>query len=176
MAAGLMLIISGILIQFLNFSTRVWHTSVAQSNSQGGAESAAERLGPLLRNARRVVVSSSNDHQLTIQEPAYDASGNMLLPLQDGDVYCFYLSDQTGSPSHTGTILWRSANGVPDRSWSLRNGQGRVFVAAGGLGFTYYPTAAPETVTVNLSAFGESGNRSSQFPVSEEFKLRNKDL
>jgi len=67
-------------------------------------------------------------------------------------------------------------NGVPDTAWSLRNGQGRIQAATGGLTFSYYPTAAPETVTVGLATQGSSGNRSSQFPASEEFKLRNQGL
>jgi hypothetical protein len=174
LAGTMMLSVVGLLASFVTFSTRVWHSSMAQSASQFSGQAAMERFGPLVRNARRVI--TAGDHALTIQEPAFDASGNLVLPLQDGDVYSFYLSDTTGSPSHTGTIFWRSVNNVPDTAWSLRNGQGRIQVASGGLTFSYYPTASPETVTVALATQGSSGNRSSQFPASEEFKLRNKGL
>jgi hypothetical protein len=151
---------------------------MAVTSTQLTSQMALQQVAPSIRAARRVVAAQSSANRLTLQLPAYDGAGNLILPMVDGDVVSYYLSDRSGSIGiDNGTILWRSVNGVPDREWSLGGGKGRVVVGPQGLTFSYYPSAAnAETVTVSVTATSVSGTRKDTLPTSQEVVLRNKDL
>jgi hypothetical protein len=133
-------------------------------------------MTPNIRAARRVVTEKSSSTKLTIQMPAYDAAGNLIVPMVDGKQVTYYLSGMTGSAVSNGTILWRAVNGTPDNTWSLGGGKGRVVLGSQGMTFSYYPTVNPENVTINLVATRVSGTRTDKLPTSQEVVPRNKDL
>lgn len=178
LAGGAALLLLGILLSFTRFSNLTWHDALASGDAQQTSQSTILRLAPTIRAARSVVGSTSGTSRVTLQLPAYDAGGNLLLPLQNGEVISYYLSDATGSPSAAnGSILWRAINGEPDRFWSMRGNVGRVIVKPGGLRFAYYPNAAAaETVTVTITGAGASGTRRSEITTSQEIVLRNRGL
>lgn len=174
--AGLMILAT--LLGFTRFDSLVWHGAMAGSTAQQAAQGTVLRLAPGIRAARNVVSPGSGATQLTLQLPAYDGTGALVVPLQNGQVLSYYLSDSTGAPSVAGgTILWRSVNGEPDRIWSMRGSQGRVVLTSGGLQFSYYPSvSAAETVTVTITGTGTAGTRTSQMTTSQEILLRNRGL
>jgi hypothetical protein len=108
--------------------------------------------------------------------PAYDNSGNLIIPMADGQKITYYLSDLSGGAVTNGTILWRSVNGTADAAWSRSGSKGRVVLGTGGLAFSFYPTSDPETVTVTVTASRTSGTRTDKFPTTQEILLRNKGL
>ena len=111
-----------------------------------------------------------------IAMPAVDTvNGGYLTPLQTGDVIRFYLSDTTGNPANSGTILWRSVNGTPDSAWSLRNGtRGTMDLGDNKLSFSYSPTSSPDAVTVTVTATKSAGDAPAiQTTASTEILLRN---
>lgn len=175
-AALIMLWILATLAAFARLNSTIWQRGMLDSNSQGDAQQAIQSMTPDLRAARRVVGALSDSSQVTLQLPAYDVNGDLIIPLLDGNVVSYYLSNTTGTPGSGGTILWKSVNGVPDTAWALSNGQGRIIVSAGGLTLSYYPTADPETVTVAITTSSSAGSTVRSFVTSQEVLLRNKGL
>lgn len=178
LAAGGALMLLGILLSFTRFSQLTWHEAIAAGDAQQTSQGTMLRLAPTIRAARSVVGSSSGANRVTLQLPAYDGGGSLVLPMQDGEVVSYYLSDATGSPNAVnGSILWRSINGEPDRFWSMSSNRGRVIVKPSGLLFTYYPSvAATETVTVTITGAGSSGSRKTEITTVQEIVLRNRGL
>ena len=112
-AAGVL--ITGALLGFSRIHAQVWQSAMADGTTQSMTQSAIQNMAPTIRAARQVVSASSSSARLTLQLPTYDPSGALIVPLQNGNVVSFYLSDSNGSPEATGgTILWRSVNGTPD--------------------------------------------------------------
>lgn len=170
---GLLVTLAG----FSRFQGMVWLDGMANSTTQAQAEAAIGRMAPVIRTARRVLVGQSTATRLTLQTPATNPDGSCQIPLTDGAILSFYLSDTTGSPAKSGNILWRSVNGTPDTAWSLQNGRGRTTLNTGGLFFAYLPNNTdPEAVLISLQAYAAAGNRSSTLAISEEVLLRNKGL
>lgn len=176
LTSSVLVLIGLVSINFNKVGTVSWDDCAADHRSELAAELGMQRLAPLIRAARSVTVASSSATVLTLQMPKYDSGNNVLVPLQNGDVDAFYLSDTTGSQQASGGILWRSVNGVPDRIWSLEGSRGRVTLASGGLNFTYNPTSAPESVTVSLQATATLENTTRTFSTRQEVVLRNKGL
>ena len=178
LAAGAALMLLGILLSFTRFSNLSWHDALAAGDAQQTSQGTILRIAPTIRAARSVVASASGTNRVTLQLPAYDGAGNLVLPMQDGDIISYYLSDSTGAPgAANGNILWRSVNGEPDRFWSMRAGAGRVIVKPAGLWFAYYPNAAAaETVTVTITGAGSSGTRLREITTGQEIVLRNRGL
>jgi hypothetical protein len=172
------LLILGSLLGFTRFNSLVWYTAMAGTSADQSAQGTVLRLAPSIRAARSVVTAGSTSKRLTLQLPAYDATGTLIVPLQDGQVISYYLSDTTGAREvEGGTILWRSVDGVPDRIWSMRGSEGRVVPGAGGLRFSYYPSVADaETVTLTVTGTATAGTRTSQMMTSQEILLRNRGL
>jgi Tfp pilus assembly protein PilV len=175
-AGSIMLSVTMTVAFFVRFDTLVWQNGMSDFSSQKAAQLAIQRMAPSIRAARKVVTSSSSSTKLTLQLPAYDAGGNLIVPLQNGQLVSYYLSDTTGNPSSSGDILWRSVNGTPDAAWSLQDGKGRAVLSAGGLQFTFYPTTDPESVTVSLTASSCTGTSTRELTTSQEVLLRNKGL
>lgn len=165
-----------LLVGMASFHSRVWQNGIAEGSSQMTGQMAVQRIAPQARTARKVITARSSATVLTLQLPAYDADGNLIIPLEDGDQVQYYLSDATGKPDvQDGTVLWRAVNGTADSGWSLQNGKGRIVVAPeGGLQFTYYPAHDPETVTVEIKTANTTGTKTSYFTTSQELMLRNR--
>lgn len=177
MVAGTIAIwIMTLLISMASFHSRVWQNGVSDGTSQMAGQLAIQRMGPTVRTARKVDMNQSGSTRLTLQLPRYDSSGNLIIPMENGDVVTYYLSDTTGNEDVAGgTILWRSVNGTADPGWSLQDGKGRIVVAAEqGLTFTYYPSNDPESVTLTLNTTNTTGTDTSYFSTSQEFMLRNR--
>lgn len=169
-SAFIMLGIVLVLTQFARINNILWQKGVAESTAVSDSQQAIQRLAPYIRKARRVVDAGTNT--ITLQLPEYEADGDLVIPLADGDEVKFYLSDSTGSEGSTGNILWMSVNGTPDTSWSMGTQRGRVLLSA--LTFTYVPAADPESVVVTVSSTKEIGTTTQQVTTSQEVVLRNK--
>ena len=176
LATGVTLMVFATLSFFSTFQAKSWQEAAAVVRSQRMGQSTLERLAPSIRAARGVVVASSSATKLTLQMPLYDGSGNLAVPVSNGDLLSFYLSDSTGNPNNTGGILWRSKNGTPDGTWSLPGTNGRTVLGNSALTFSYYPAANPETVTITVNTLKTIGNKTVVFPTSMEVLLRNKGL
>lgn len=175
-ASGVTMMVLSSIVFFSTFQARSWQEATAVYGSQRPGQTAVELLAPSVRAARSVVVGSSSATRLTLQMPKYDSSGNLVIPLADGDILSFYLSDATGDPARPGSILWRSKNDTPDGTWSIPGGKGRVLLSSGALGFSYFPAASPETVTVTINTSKTIGSKTVTYPTSTEVLLRNKGL
>jgi hypothetical protein len=156
--------------------TIVWQNGATSFASQRDGQLSVQRMAATIRAARQVVVASSTASRLTLQMPAYDAGGNLIVPQQNGQLIAFYTSNATGNPDASGRILWRTVNGVPDSAWSLVGGRGRTVLASGGLEFVYYPPDDPETVTIRVKAASSVGQKTTEFETGQEILLRNKGL
>jgi len=169
-ASGVTVIVLFSLAGFSRFQAVAWQNVNGDYATVDTAKLALQKLGPSIRQARRVVMASSTASQITLQMPAYDGSGNLVVPMQDGQLLSYYLSDGSGSPSQPGSILWKSVNGVADRTWSMRGNTGRYVLSTGGLTFTYAPAAAPTSVIVSVAAVasGRSFSSSQAFPVRNQ--------
>ena len=131
------------------------------------------RMGPSIRGAMHVDTASATATKLALVMPKTDSTGSTVLPLEDGNTVVFYLSDTTGSATATGTILWRSVNGVPDSAWSLRSGKGYTDLGTQGLSFTYFPTNDPESVQLTVTTTQSSGTRQASGSASTTAYMRN---
>lgn len=169
---GVVFILSGISRFVANF----WQQGLAATSTQVASQLALQQIAPDIRAARRVVTEKSSSTRLTVQLPAYDSGGNLVIPMVDGKQVTYYLSDKTGGAVTNGTILWRAVNGTPDAAWSMGGSGGRVTLGTRGLVFSFYPTVNPESVTVTVIATKVNGTRTDTLPTSQEVVLRNKDL
>jgi hypothetical protein len=170
--AGVGVLVLGSLTGLARLSRFVWINTFARYGTQSSSQNALGRIESLVREARKVDTTTSTAARLTIQMPKYQ-NKSLMLPLQDGDLYSFYLSDSSGRTDRPGTILWRMVNGTPDRSWSMVGGHARVETASGGLKFTYLPNSNdPAAVTVEITTASGAG----RFTTSETYLLRNKGL
>jgi hypothetical protein len=176
MGATISMLLVGTLAGFSRFQGTVWLDGMANTTTQAQAESAIGRLAPTIRTARKVVMELSTSTRLTLLTPVYNADGSYVIPLEDGSIISYYLSDTTGDVARTGNILWRSVNGAADSAWSLKDGRGRTVLSNDGLNFTYMPNSDPDSVIISVTAYATAGTRSSTFPSSEEVLLRNKGL
>jgi Tfp pilus assembly protein PilW len=165
-----------ILATFSILEGRSWHKTNAVSLTQQNTQLALQLMSPTIRAAHSVVTSQTTSSMLVLRMPAYDASGNLIVPIQDGNTTSFYLSDTSGSTSKSGTILWRAVNGTPDSAWSLKSGAARVTLSSGGLSFSLIPSGDPDSVVVNLTANATSGTQSSTLSTSKQIVIRNKGL
>lgn len=176
-SALIMLWIVSILVSFTNMNSRLWQRGVMDAGTQADGQQAIALLARDIRAARSVVVASSTSTLVTLQLPSYDSSGNLIIPMTNGEVVAYYLSDSTGSTSVTdGTILWKSVNGTPDTTWSLGGSGGRTKLAASGLTFTYTPSSDPEIITVSATARSTSGSTTRDFVSTQQVVLRNHGL
>ena len=165
-----------ILAAFSILEGRSWHKTNAVSLTQQNTQLALQLMSPTIRAARSVVTSQTTGSMLVLRMPAYDTSGNLIVPIQDGNTTSFYLSDTSGSTSKSGSILWRAVNGTPDSSWSLKTGVGRVVLSSGGLSFSLIPSGDPDSIVVTLTANATSGTQSSTLSTSKQIVMRNKGL
>jgi Tfp pilus assembly protein PilV len=176
LSATLMLSLVGVLAGLSSTICYAYQRSIRVASTDLTAQMAMSRIAPTIRGARSV--TSVGAAMVTLQSPAYDASGDLVVPMTNGHVYSFYLSNATGSAAANGNILWRSVDGTPDSAWSLANGQGVCTLSA--LSFAY-PYA--DTVTVSLSSTKNSGSAlaavgttTDTFTNSQDVMLRNYGL
>jgi hypothetical protein len=171
-AVGVMVLVLGSLTGLSRLSRLIWGNTFGRYGTQTSAQVALGRIEPLVREARYVVVGSSTASRLTIQMPKYQ-NNSLVLPLENGVEYSFYLSDSTGRTDRTGNVLWRTVNGATDQNWSMIGSNPRVEVSPNALKFIYLPNSSdPAAVTVEITT--ASGGKT--FTTSETFLLRNKGL
>ena len=174
-AATISLWMFSLLMSVTRFQAIVFQNGMTDSTSQVNGQLALNRIASTLRTARSVLPTSTST-RIDLQLPAYDGSGNLLVPVTDGQRISFYLSNSTGRTDQTGSILWRSVDGTADAGWSLQGQKGRVVLSSGGLQFTYIPSVDPETVIVSIVATNTYGTDTGSFASSQEFMLRNHGL
>ncbi len=194
-SASLLVVIIGALTVFSRYQSISWENTRSSASNQAQAQRALQQMAPEIRMARKVVVEQSSSTRLTIRLPLLDSAGSIVTPLQDGQLVSYYLSNATGSVGASGNILWRSVNGTPDATWSLRGSTGRITLATGGLTFSYVSASDPESVQISVSTITsnyavtktthtsadevtEGGNSSSSdtLVTTMECMLRNKGL
>jgi len=143
-------------LTFTNTATLAWTRTTTLSAQKSALGQATIRVVPYLRNALRVDAAHSGPDHITVVMPATDVSGMVQAPLTDGASVSFYLSDSSGIYGNQGSILWMSANGVPQQDFASGAGGNGVTLATAGLLFTYSPVSAPNTVTVSFTSIGNS--------------------
>lgn len=162
---------------FARLNNTVWRNGLEDSKAQKDVTAALQEIGSRARVARKVILAESGSSKLTVQLPAYDSSGNLLIPLQNGVKVSYYLGSATGSTVvQTGTpvYLWRAFNGVPDTGWTVRGTRGNIALAPNGFLITYHPPTDPQSVKVTITAEPSPTGRT--FTSSLELLLRNRAL
>ena len=172
-AAAMFVLVAVGLANLCSIGTNTFARADAGMSARQVLGEAISRMAPTLRKALRVDLTQADADFLAVVVPKRDSSGNLILPLIDGDVIAFYLSDTSGSTNKKGTILWRSVNGVADTAWSLRNGIGQTDLGTQHLSFTYTPADEPESVLISLTTTQKSGTRTVTLSASTETFLRN---
>jgi type II secretory pathway pseudopilin PulG len=163
-----------ILVPMVSSTNRVWTKGSAEAATKDLLSQAALKLSPTLRNALRVDVASSTPSKLVVVLPKIDpTTGTYAMPLQDGDVIAYYLSDKSGSPSMKGTILWKATNGVPDPSWSLRSGRGAIDFGTNAFFFNFDSPTDPGLITLTACSTAWGGSKAVTGTVSTTICLRN---
>jgi len=151
----------------------LYHRINAESGCTETTSRALIRLGAVLYTALRVEMSQSTSSRLVVVLPRTDSTGSYIVPLEDGPVVTIYLGDDSGTPSDTGTILWRAVGGVPDRDWSLRGSRPVVALSPGGLCFRYPAVTTPTGVQVSVTATRWNGSQTCFATSTSEFFFRN---
>lgn len=174
-ASGMSLLLMLMVCPLVRFSDRTWAQSGAEGSAKEVLHRAVQRMSPSIRSARRVAAAASGANVLTLVMPRVDAvAGEYVLPLEDGDTVCFYLSDSSGSRSAAGTVLWRSVNGVPDAAWSMRGSHAAMDLGGSGLLFTYFPSASnPSGVGISLTTTQWMGDTTISRTEPTQVFLRN---
>lgn len=163
------------LVALVRFANVMWYQGGTEESTKQVLALAVGQMEPIIRSALRVNVAQSDGDTLTLVLPRVDsATGDYALPLADGDMVSFYLSNTTGSTDVPGTILWRSVNGTPDAAWSLRGSRGRVDLGSAGLTFTYNPAATPRSVVISVTTTQRAAETTLSREASTEVVLRNR--
>jgi hypothetical protein len=174
-AGAIGLLVFSAVAPFVRLNRFLWESTLSDVDTQRAAQSAAHEMARQIRLARGVVTASSGSARLTLRLPRLDGAGRLVVPIADGDVVAYYVGNSQGGATESGGYLWRSVNGTPDRSWSVIQGRPRTPVAAGGLQFTYFPTADPESVIFRL-VVSNGGTPPRTFTSSQEVVIRNRGL
>lgn len=125
--------------------TREWERQQGEGNALVAVSNASTRLSDYISQAVAVTVINrfTTGDTIAVNMPA-DSANNVYVPTwssgkvqyRSGSWLVFYLSDNTGSYSRTGNILWAATmtwagypgSVVPDTSWSMyfNTGKGRI--------------------------------------------------
>jgi len=154
---------------------RQWHNTQARAEGRNNLEVAAARIAAEAREALRIDADRSGLDYLTVVMPRAGADGEYLLPLADGIVITYYLSNESGAFTARGDVLWRMVDGRPDADWALRGEAPVVRLSDGGLQIV---TSAenPHEVRLILHAASASGQFAAQQELQTAITLRNAAL
>lgn len=139
-------------VGLLRLTFNSWNKTTAENQAKEEVSKAVRKMEPTIRAAMHIH-ESSTPSMLVLAMPKKD-SNEVVLPLEEGDLISFYLSDKTGKVGTPGTVLWRAKNGVPDKTWSLRNGRPAIDFGSGpnSLKFEYPVTEEPLGVQLAVVA------------------------
>jgi hypothetical protein len=176
-ATLIMLLCLGLLSPMIRGTGQIWVKSTADKANKELLSQAMLKMSPFLRNALKVDIANSGVHNLVVVIPQIDkVTGGYTFPLVAGDSVAFYLSDTTGSPSKSGTILWQSINGTPNSKWSLRSGKGAIDFGTSNLSFAFDNPGDPSLVTVTSYSTQWAGAKPESASDSTTVLLRNHQL
>ncbi len=150
----------------------VFHRSTAREQSKSVLHLAVQRMSPDLRNAYRIDPTEDR-RRITVVLPLEDGEGGYAMPFTDGTRITYYLSDESGSISQSGNILWRAIDDKPDRSWSLRQGKARLDLGSQSLMFIPNTAGKPQSVQFSLGSSQWDGKARVMRTVSANVVLRN---
>ena len=167
------LMVLGLVAGSLSLVNSIWDRTIAQNDAKEILYRVESRIAPTFREALRVEPSQSNSSMAMVVLPKLDSKGNHVLPLEDGDFYHFYFSDESGSWQTEGRILWRAVNGHPDREWSMRGEEGDVNLGEFEAVFEYLPLNDPDLVRLAVATKMKSRNQEVTRQLHTEFHLRN---
>jgi prepilin-type N-terminal cleavage/methylation domain-containing protein len=160
------------LLTLMAWGGMVFHRSTAREQSKSILHLAVQRMSPDLRNAYRIDPSEDR-RRITVVLPLEDEDGGYAMPFQDGTRITYYLSDNSGSHSKTGNILWRAVNGEPDPAWSLREGKARLNLGSQSLMFTPNISGKPQSIQFSMGSTQWDGKSRVMQTVSANVVLRN---
>jgi type II secretory pathway component PulJ len=173
----IMLLCLSLLSPMIRGTGQLWAKSTADKANKELMSQAMLKMSPYLRNALRVDVPNSGAHNLVVVIPQVDdLAGGYTFPLVAGDSVAFYLSNITGSPDKSGTILWQSVNGVPNSKWSLRSGKGAIDFGNSNLSFSFDNPSDPNLVTITAYSTQWAGAKPESASDSTTVLLRNHQL
>ena len=161
---------------------QVYHSRIADHQTQRSGEYAMQAIARDLRTARAVLTAEAA--RIVIQLPQRDTARRVQVPLADGDTVAYFLGTAAGQPDPNGEVLWRAAPATTNSPKKV------ALVTPGGIAFGYFPQGAPasevESVVLELTAtqtalgahqpHSGSDNKSyvSRFSTKQEVLLRNR--
>jgi prepilin-type N-terminal cleavage/methylation domain-containing protein len=131
MAMVIMVLIMGVLGGIYFSSLQVWRRCSAQSQADPPAHISLDRVTSELRNAYKVNSVGTSSISFDLPVKSGTAPHPNLIPFQSWCTIRYYLSDDTGSETSTGTYLWRkktdTATGDVSSSVIARNVESLTF-------------------------------------------------
>lgn len=152
-AMVIMTMVMGVVGAIYFSSLAVWRRCSAQSQADPPAHISLDRITAELKNAYRVDSPDTATGYITFTLPLKDSSDTVIYPFQGWQRIGYYLSDDTGSHTHTGTYLWR------ERTDLVHNLTRRVCIAENvqSLTFHIYPSGSGRMLKVYAMAIAILG-------------------
>ena len=167
------IMVLGMVAGSIHLVNSLWGKADAENNAKEMLYRVESRMAPTFREALRVVPSFSNSEMAMVVLPKLDSEGDPVIPLEDGDFYHFYFSDEFGSWDTEGPILWRAVNGIPDQDWSMRGQRGVIDLGEFIVEFQYLPLNDPDFVRLAIETRMKSGSKEVTKHLYTDFHLRN---
>jgi len=167
-----------------------WERQQGQASALVATSTACTRLSDYISQATGATVLTryTSGDTLALNLPADTANGIYVptwssgkVQYRSGNWIIFYLSDSTGSYSHSGDILWAASmtwagfpgSVVPDTSWSLYFNQSKGNIQPlSSIQFTYTSDDRPR-VTVTATSTYQRGTTQAQIQQSRTICLQN---
>jgi prepilin-type N-terminal cleavage/methylation domain-containing protein len=152
-AMVIMTMVMGVIGAIYFSSLAVWRRCSAQSQADPPAHISLDRITTELKNAYRVDSPDTATNYITFTLPLRDSTDTVIYPFQGWRRMNYYLSDDTGSHTHTGTCLWR------ERTDLLHNLTTRACIAQNvqSLTFQVYPSGSGRMLKVYAMAIAILG-------------------
>jgi prepilin-type N-terminal cleavage/methylation domain-containing protein len=165
----IMSLVAGVVSSVYFASMQVWRRCSSQSQADPPAHMAIARITKELRNA--YVVNNTGTNSITFTLPAADANGYNVLPLQPAQRISYYLSDQTGTPGHAGTVLWRQEQNLITARNTLRKSAENVEQ----LSFSYDATQSRvlKIYALSITVLGREGHEEYRSLFGSHVAFRN---
>ena len=148
MTASIMIFVAYTGVALLRNTFQSWNKTTTEAQAKEAISRTIRKIEPTMRAALHID-ESSTDRVLTLVMPK-TSNGEIVVPLEGGDLISFYLSDMDGKEPGKGSVLWRSVNGRPDKKWALRNAHAVLDLGSGADGMTFEYPAEEEKNGVEL--------------------------
>lgn len=159
-------------VNAIRASSVAWTGTTTEAAQKETLARAVGHLEQDLRDGLLIDTDNSNAHQISFRTAAVDGNGLIQIPLKPGKAIEYYLSDKSGAKGVSGSILWKTVNGVAAGKWPLLEPNAPANSSL--LTFVYYPVSDPKTVRITLQCSDLTGKLSAV--ETAKVLLRNHDL